>query len=128
MTRFFLKGIRFEIRKRIIPYASLEKNIKEAIRVERDLCMYEEVKVSDKEVKVINSGNKVRCQICNSDQHLATECKKITVNQNTNYNKPVQCQICNKIYHSAAECRSQLKCNDCIVENQATKKMNVICK
>ena len=106
LTRFFLKGMRFEIHNRIIPYASLEENIKEAIRVERDVCVYGEVKVTDKEVKVINSGNKVRCKICNSDQHLATECEKVTVNKNTDNNKPLQCQICNK-YHSAAECRSQ---------------------
>ena len=69
--------------------------------------------MSDKKIKVINSSNKVRGQKCNADQHLTTECEKVTVNQNTDNNKPVQCQICRKFYHSAAECRSRLKCSHC---------------
>ena len=113
LTRFFLKGMRFEIRNRIIPYASLEDNIKEAIRVERDTCIYNEVKVADKEIKVVNAGNKERCQLCNSNQHLASECEKVIVKQSSDKNKPIQCQICNKLYHSAADCRSRLKCNHC---------------
>ena len=39
LTRFFLKGMRFEIRNRIIHYASLEENIKEYKSRKRRMCV-----------------------------------------------------------------------------------------
>ena len=140
MLRFFLKGMRTEIRTRLMPYATFADTLNEAIVVERESCSYDEAKaVKTEQIKVVSTHttpNNNYCFLCLRQDHTTLLCpelpkfvegRKQQANEKANRGQ-LQCSHCSKVGHVKETCwsvpgnpnkpewltrRQQMVCHNC---------------
>ena len=93
LLKYFLRGIKSDIRVRLIPSVSFDETIREAIIVEREVCFYRKSEPSEATSSVktifsniedqnlqtrvgIDSEKRPICFYCRKRGHLIRECRK----------------------------------------------------
>ena len=90
LQKYFLRGIKPDIRVRLIPCVTFDETIKEAVVVEREVGIYSQgnsyAGMTTSSIRLISNDNKIdKCDICGG-AHLTTSCE-IFVKALNNHNK-----------------------------------------
>lgn len=100
LLKYFLRGMRSEIRARTAPKREYDETLKDALEMESEICTYSEMPQLTA-IKVVETKDHRKCQICQLEGHIASQCPKFVGPR-----EPVeQCQLCNIIGHGALSCR-----------------------
>lgn len=113
MNKCFIRGLKPEIEERIARNLDVQDTVADALRIERELRTMTDLRQgsdSSKSKTPTATHMKEMCQICLKEEHIASNCRKITQFLSQNYKtgagtEILICQICKKRGHSADKCR-----------------------
>ncbi|KYN11027.1 Cellular nucleic acid-binding protein like protein [Trachymyrmex cornetzi] len=113
MCKCFIRGLKSEIEQRIARNLGVQETVADALRIVRELQEMTDLRQGQREGldhKLCSSTNtlKENCQICHKEGHVATNCRKLTLNSQSKPDLGIEiliCQICRKRGHGADRCR-----------------------